>query len=152
MTQKEALDILKTGANVFLTGEPGAGKTHTINQYVNYLRDADVEVAITASTGIAATHIGGMTIHSWSGIGIKNKLDKYDLIFIEGQFRYKPVLDKYAKFISENNFDSLLFQFELSLDKMRKRDAELRNTKSEDIEEVKRIFEYDGGVYEKCIY
>ncbi len=79
MTQKEALDILKTGANVFLTGEPGAGKTHTINEYVNYLRNSDVEVAITASTGIAATHIGGMTIHSWSGIGIKSKLDKYDL-------------------------------------------------------------------------
>ena len=79
MTQKEALDILKTGANVFLTGEPGAGKTHTINEYVNYLRDRDVEVAITASTGIAATHISGMTIHSWSGIGIKRKFDKYDL-------------------------------------------------------------------------
>ncbi len=79
MTQNEALDILKTGANVFLTGEPGSGKTHTINEYINYLRDRDVEVAITASTGIAATHIGGMTIHSWSGIGIKNKLDKYDL-------------------------------------------------------------------------
>ena len=79
MTQKEALDILKTGANVFLTGEPGAGKTYTINEYVNYLRDREVEVAITASTGIAATHIGGMTIHSWSGIGIKRKFDKYDL-------------------------------------------------------------------------
>ena len=79
MTQDQALDILKTGANVFLTGEPGAGKTHTINTYVSYLRDRGVEPAITASTGIAATHIGGMTIHSWSGIGIKNKLDKYDL-------------------------------------------------------------------------
>ncbi|HEY4502881.1 MAG TPA: PIF1 family DEAD/DEAH box helicase, partial [Candidatus Paceibacterota bacterium] len=66
-------------ANVFLTGEPGAGKTHTINTFVNYLRDCDVEPAITASTGIAATHIGGVTIHSWSGIGIRNKLDKYDL-------------------------------------------------------------------------
>ena len=79
MTQKEALDILKTGANVFLTGEPGAGKTHTINEYIHYLRDHYVEVAITASTGIAATHIGGMTIHSWSGIGIRKKLDRYDL-------------------------------------------------------------------------
>ena len=79
MTQKQALDILKTGANVFLTGEPGAGKTHTVNAYVNYLRGCDVEPAITASTGIAATHIGGMTIHSWSGIGIRTKLDKYDL-------------------------------------------------------------------------
>ena len=79
MTQDQALNILKTGANVFLTGEPGAGKTHTINNFVNYLRACDVEPAITASTGIAATHIGGMTIHSWSGIGIKTKLDKYDL-------------------------------------------------------------------------
>lgn len=79
MTQAQALDILKTGANVFLTGEPGAGKTHTINEYVTYLRDRKVEVAITASTGIAATHIGGMTIHSWSGVGIKNSLSKYEI-------------------------------------------------------------------------
>ena len=79
MTQDQALDILKTGANVFLTGEPGAGKTHTINTLVNYLRGCGVDPAITASTGIAATHIGGMTIHSWSGIGIRTKLDKYDL-------------------------------------------------------------------------
>lgn len=79
MTQDQALNILKTGANVFLTGEPGAGKTHTINNFVNYLRACDIEPAITASTGIAATHIGGMTIHSWSGIGIRTRLDKYDL-------------------------------------------------------------------------
>ena len=79
MTQKQALEILKTGANVFLSGEPGSGKTYTVNQYVSYLRSRKVEVAITASTGIAATHIGGMTIHSWSGIGIKRNLDKYEL-------------------------------------------------------------------------
>jgi len=79
MTQSQALSILKTGANVFLTGEPGAGKTHLINEYVIYLRANDINVAVTASTGIAATHIGGMTIHSWSGIGIKTKLEKSDL-------------------------------------------------------------------------
>jgi len=79
MIQSQALSILKTGANVFLTGEPGAGKTHLINEYVAYLRANDINVAVTASTGIAATHIGGMTIHSWSGIGIKTKLEKSDL-------------------------------------------------------------------------
>src|SRR3989344_3169959 len=79
MIQAEALAILKTGANVFLTGEPGSGKTHTINQYVAYLRTCGVEPSITASTGIAATHIGGYTIHSWSGIGIRPNLTKYDL-------------------------------------------------------------------------
>lgn len=70
MTQETALAILKTGANVFLTGEPGSGKTHTVGQYIHWLRSHGVEPAITASTGIAATHIGGMTVHSWSGIEI----------------------------------------------------------------------------------
>ncbi|MCX6757765.1 MAG: PIF1 family DEAD/DEAH box helicase [Candidatus Nomurabacteria bacterium] len=79
MTQNEALNILKTGASVFLTGEPGAGKSYTINSFVSYLREHEIEPAITASTGIAATHIGGMTIHSWSGIGIKDVLTPYDL-------------------------------------------------------------------------
>ena len=79
MTQAEALAILKTGANVFLTGEPGSGKTHTVNQYVAWLRARGIEPAITASTGIAATHIGGFTIHSWSGIGVRRDLTKYDL-------------------------------------------------------------------------
>lgn len=79
MTQNEALDILKTGCNVFLTGEPGAGKTYTINAYVQYLREHSIQPAITASTGIAATHIHGMTIHSWSGIGIKDTLTEFDL-------------------------------------------------------------------------
>ena len=79
MTQAQALDILKTGASVFLTGEPGSGKTHTINTYIAYLRAHGVEPAITASTGIAATHLHGQTIHSWSGIGIRTALSPYDL-------------------------------------------------------------------------
>lgn len=87
MTQAEALDILKSGYNVFLTGEPGSGKTHTINEYVRYLRSNGVEPAITASTGIAATHIGGMTIHSWCGIGIKNRLSASELAAIVSNSR-----------------------------------------------------------------
>ncbi len=79
MTQSQALSILKTGVNVFLTGEPGSGKTHAINEYAAFLRERDIDPAITASTGIAATHIGGMTVHSWSGVGIKTKLNKYEL-------------------------------------------------------------------------
>src|SRR3989338_7004341 len=79
MTQIETLTILKTGANVFLTGEPGSGKSYTVNEYVRYLRAHNIEPAITASTGIAATHIGGMTIHSWSGIGIHTSLDMQDI-------------------------------------------------------------------------
>lgn len=79
MQQDEALDILKLGKNVFLTGAAGAGKTYLLNKYIEYLKDSDVNVAITASTGIAATHLQGNTIHSWSGIGVKDGLSTKDL-------------------------------------------------------------------------
>jgi len=85
MTQDEALAILKTGLNVFLTGEPGSGKTHTINLYTEWLRGRGIEPAVTASTGIAATHVGGMTLHSWSGIGIKREVSDYDIEMIQSR-------------------------------------------------------------------
>ena len=69
---------MMSGANVFLTGAPGAGKTYVLNQFVRLAKQAGKNVAVTASTGIAATHIGGTTIHSWSGIGIKSSLDRRD--------------------------------------------------------------------------
>ncbi|MBI5733586.1 MAG: AAA family ATPase [Candidatus Kerfeldbacteria bacterium] len=87
MTQDEALTILKTGVNAFLTGEPGSGKTHTINRYISWLCGHNIQVAVTASTGIAATHISGSTIHSWSGIGVKRKLTSRDLGVIASKSR-----------------------------------------------------------------
>ncbi|WP_131669849.1 AAA family ATPase [Psychrobacter pygoscelis] len=85
MQQSTALDILKTGHNVFLTGSAGSGKTYTLNQYIHYLRARRIAVAVTASTGIAATHMNGTTIHSWSGIGIKDELTERDLKNISGR-------------------------------------------------------------------
>ncbi|MDO5770425.1 MAG: AAA family ATPase, partial [Psychrobacter sp.] len=85
MQQSTALTILKTGHNVFLTGSAGSGKTYTLNQYIHYLRARRVPVAVTASTGIAATHMNGITIHSWSGIGIKDELTDRDLKNISGR-------------------------------------------------------------------
>ncbi len=79
MKQSQALDILKMGKNVFLTGSAGSGKTFVLNEYINYLKKHKVSVGITAATGIAATHLGGTTIHSWSGIGIKDKLSENDI-------------------------------------------------------------------------
>lgn len=67
------------GRSVFLTGAPGAGKTYVLNQYTRLAKRVGKHVAVTASTGIAATHIGGTTIHSWSGLGIRDQLSEYDL-------------------------------------------------------------------------
>ncbi len=85
MTQGEALTILKTGANVYLTGEPGSGKTHTINEFVGWLRACGIEPSVTAATGIAATHVAGMTLHSWSGIGVSESLSRADVDRIAGK-------------------------------------------------------------------
>ncbi len=80
MTQEEALDILKMGYNVFLTGSAGSGKTFLLNQYIDYLKDKKINVGVTASTGIAATHMNGITVHSWSGMGVKSELSDKDIL------------------------------------------------------------------------
>lgn len=74
MNQVQAFKILKSGRNVFLTGSAGTGKTFLLNKFIAYLKKKKINVGITASTGIAATHIDGRTIHSWSGMGIEDNL------------------------------------------------------------------------------
>lgn len=79
MKQSTAFEILKEGHNVFLTGPAGSGKTYLLNKYIAYLKEHNICFAVTASTGIAATHLGGRTIHSWSGIGINDHLSEKDV-------------------------------------------------------------------------
>jgi len=78
MRQTQALRVLLEGNSVFLTGAPGAGKTYVLNEFIRRAVRMGKNVAVTASTGIAATHIGGTTIHSWSGLGIKEFLSDWD--------------------------------------------------------------------------
>lgn len=85
MKQAKALGILKSGKNVFLTGSAGTGKTFVLNQYIEYLKERKIAVAVTASTGIAATHMNGMTIHSWAGIGIKEALTRSQLVSMKSK-------------------------------------------------------------------
>ncbi len=79
MKQKEALKMLKDGKNAFITGAAGSGKTFLVNKFVNWAKGQDKAVAVTASTGIAATHINGITVHSWSGIQLKTRLSDKDI-------------------------------------------------------------------------
>ncbi|MFT4521564.1 MAG: ATP-dependent exoDNAse (exonuclease V) alpha subunit [Bacteroidia bacterium] len=83
MNQEKALAILKSGRNVFITGSAGTGKTYVLNKYISYLQARKVPTAITASTGIAATHMNGQTIHSWSGMGVKEELSYHDLLALK---------------------------------------------------------------------
>lgn len=94
MNQEKALSILKSGTNVFLTGSAGTGKTYVLNQYIQYLKARKIPVSITASTGIAATHLQGTTIHAWSGIGIKDTLTTRNLRELKEKKYLKKNIDK----------------------------------------------------------
>jgi len=69
-----ALEIMLSGESVLLTGPAGAGKTFVLNQFIRTAKGEGKHVSVTATTGLAATHLGGTTIHSWSGIGISDEM------------------------------------------------------------------------------
>ncbi|OAA44744.1 DNA helicase PIF1, ATP-dependent [Metarhizium rileyi] len=66
--------VVNQNQSVFFTGPAGAGKSVLMRAIINelkrkYARDPE-RVAVTASTGLAACNIGGITLHSFSGIGL----------------------------------------------------------------------------------
>ncbi|KPM37725.1 ATP-dependent DNA helicase PIF1 [Neonectria ditissima] len=73
--QKHVLDlVVNKGSSVFFTGPAGTGKSVLMRAIITalkekYARDPE-RVAVTASTGLAACNIGGITLHSFSGIGL----------------------------------------------------------------------------------
>jgi ATP-dependent exoDNAse (exonuclease V) alpha subunit len=72
MKQTTALEILKFGKNIFITGSAGTGKTYLLRQYIQYLKERRIHPTIVAPTGIAASHLKGQTIHSFFALGIRD--------------------------------------------------------------------------------
>ncbi len=62
--QVRALDLVGSGKNIFITGGAGVGKSEVLK----LLRRRYPDLQVTSSTGISAVSVGGITIHSWSGI------------------------------------------------------------------------------------
>lgn len=93
MTQETALDILKSGDNVFITGSAGTGKTYLLNQFIAYLKKQKIYPSIVASTGIAASHLKGQTVHAFFAIGIR---DEVDAVFLEGLKEKKYLIERFA--------------------------------------------------------
>jgi len=68
--QREVLDAVMRGESVFFTGCAGTGKSFLLRQIIQQLpRDTTF---VTAPTGIAACHLGGVTLHNFAGIGLGN--------------------------------------------------------------------------------
>lgn len=102
MMQETALNIMKRGEDVFLTGGPGSGKTHTLNQFISFLNEHNINAALTAPTGIAASHIGGVTLHSFFGLGRRDSLSQYDIEeLLEKKYLYDRMKDLSVLIIDE---------------------------------------------------
>ena len=71
-SQKTALDHILAGKSVFFTGAAGSGKSYIINLLRDFLEIKGLSsiLSVTATTGIAACNVSGMTLHSWAGIGL----------------------------------------------------------------------------------
>jgi ATP-dependent DNA helicase PIF1 len=82
--QKAVLDLVtEEKKSAFFTGSAGTGKSVLMREIIKalrkkYQREPD-RVAVTASTGLAACNIGGVTLHSFAGIGL-GKENAEDLI------------------------------------------------------------------------
>lgn len=64
-SQLSVLNAVKSGVNVFITGSGGTGKSFLLKRIIGILPPRNTFV--TASTGVSACQIGGMTLHSFAG-------------------------------------------------------------------------------------
>lgn len=103
--QKRILNIIvEKGKSVFFTGSAGTGKSVLMREvirqlHVKHKREPD-RVAVTASTGLAACNIEGVTLHSFAGVG----LGKQDVPTLLGKVRYQEAHSVQFRFILLTTF------------------------------------------------
>lgn len=70
--------LLDSKQNVFLTGGAGTGKTTLTRKIIEHYSAEGRKIAKLASTGMAATLIGGQTLHSFLDLGIAGSIEELE--------------------------------------------------------------------------
>jgi len=99
--QLEALNIIKNGFNLFLTGSAGTGKSYTVKAIIDYLTNNNKQIGITALTGCAAVLINGQTIHSYLFLGISRNLDEIYKYIIKYKSNFNKIFNLDVLIIDE---------------------------------------------------
>jgi ATP-dependent exoDNAse (exonuclease V) alpha subunit len=69
--QQRCLELMKSGINLFVTGGAGTGKSTLIRAFMAFMESTSRQVLLVAPTGIAASRIGGSTIHRTFGLSAR---------------------------------------------------------------------------------
>jgi ATP-dependent DNA helicase PIF1 len=72
-TQQKAFHMYLSGKPFCLTGPGGTGKSYIIKHIQDHCKTNNISCATTAMTGVAASLIGGQTLHKWSGLGLMDR-------------------------------------------------------------------------------
>ena len=88
---KTLISLLDAKQNVFLTGGAGTGKTTLTREVIEHFTSEGKKVAKLASTGMAATLIGGQTLHSFLDLGIADSIEELEL---KGKLEVKKKVKK----------------------------------------------------------
>ena len=67
LEQQNLVNLIMSGRNVFFTGSAGCGKSTALKTAIRLLEKQQLNVFVTAPTGIAALNVGGITLHSYMG-------------------------------------------------------------------------------------
>lgn len=100
--QNIAFTNMIDGNNVFITGPGGVGKTHCINQFVDYMKHNKPHhnISITSTTGVSAVILGGCTLHSWAGFR-----QSYGIVDINDK-NYNFCIDRIIRSFDNNIIDN----------------------------------------------
>lgn len=86
--QQHAFDLVTQGKNVFITGSAGVGKSMVINHIREWCHCNKKRITVTATTGVAAANVNGITFHAWAGIGLgKSKKEEMSETELDHEIR-----------------------------------------------------------------